>query len=184
MLTDSLIRSAKSQDRPRKRADSRGLYLHAMPGGGKYWRFDYRFNAKRRTLALGVYPDVPLVRARERHHEARRLLADGVDPGAVKQATSRDFEAVARAWLAHWRPGCSERYVGYVKARLEADVFPAVGFRPVAELTTAEFRDVVRKVEQRGAPDPHRHQQVGAAIEGAYSGYIHGAAVTEMSPRP
>ena len=71
MLTDSLIRSAKSKNRPRKLADSRELYLQVMPSGGKYSRFDYHFNAKRRTLALGVYPDVPLVRARERHREAR-----------------------------------------------------------------------------------------------------------------
>lgn len=153
MLTDSQVRSARSTGRPRKLFDGGGLYLHVMPNGGRYWRFNYRFQGREKTLALGVYPDVPLVRARERHHEARRLLAEGMDPGAVRQATSRDFEAVAREWLAHWRPGRSERYVGYVKARLEADVFPVIGARPVAELTTAEFRDVVRRIEQRGAPE-------------------------------
>jgi hypothetical protein len=71
------------------------LYLKLMPIGGKYWRFNYRFNGKAKTLALGTYPDVSLAKARERHHEARRLLADGVDPSAVKQAVSQDFETVA-----------------------------------------------------------------------------------------
>jgi len=86
MLTDSQIRSAKPSDRPRKLADSRGLYLHLMPSGARYWRFDYRFNGKRKTLALGVYPDTSLAKARGRHLEARGQLADGIDPGAVKQA--------------------------------------------------------------------------------------------------
>ncbi len=134
MLTDTQVRSAKPSQRPRKLTDSRGLYLHVMPSGGKYWRYDYCFEDKRRTLAFGVYPDVSLGKARERHHEARRLLSEGVDPSAVKQAETRDFEAVARAWFTHWRTGRSERYVGYVIARLEADVFPNVGSRPVTEL--------------------------------------------------
>jgi len=113
-----------------------------MPNGGRYWRFDYQFNGKYKTLALGTYPDVPLARARERHQEAHRQLADGIDPGAVKQAVSRDFESAARAWLAHWRPGRSERYVAYVITRLETDVFPEIGSRPASEITAVEFRNV------------------------------------------
>lgn len=151
MLSDSLIRSAKPSLHPCKLADSRGLYLQVMPNGGKYWRFDYRFNAKRRTLALGVYPDVPLIRARERHHEARRLLAEGVDPAAARQAVSRDFEAVARAWHEHWKTGRTEHYAQSVKTRLETDIFPQIGRRPIAELSPADFRDAVRKIERRGA---------------------------------
>lgn len=151
MLTYSQISSAKPADKPRKLFDSRGLYLKVMPNGGRYWRFDYQYNGKYKTLALGTYPDVPLVRARERHQEARRLLADGIDPGAAKQAVSRDFEAVARAWLAHWRPGRSERYVAYVITRLESDVFPEIGFRPASEITAVEFRNVALKIERRGA---------------------------------
>lgn len=151
MLTYSQISSAKPAGKPRKLFDTRGLYLKVMPNGGRYWRFDYQFNGKYKTLALGTYPDVPLARARERHQEARQQLADGVDPGAFKQAVSRDFEAVARAWLAHWRTGRSERYVGYVISRLEGDVFPEIGSRPVSEITAVEFRNVAQKIERRGA---------------------------------
>lgn len=153
MLTDTQIRSAKPAERPRKLTDSRGLYLHVMPNGAKYWRYDYRFNGKRRTLAFGVYPDVGLGKARERHHEARRQLAEGTDPAAVRHAASQDFEAVAPAWLAHWRPARSERYVGYVIARLEGDIFPEIGSRPVAELSASDFRDAVRRIERRGAAE-------------------------------
>src|SRR5690554_1517270 len=96
MLTDSQVRTAKSTERPYKLADSRGLYLQIAPNGGRYWRFNYRCRGRQKTLALGTYPDGPLSRARKRHHEARRLLAEGVDPGLVKQAVSRDLEAVAR----------------------------------------------------------------------------------------
>jgi Arm DNA-binding domain len=148
MLTYSQISSAKPTSKPRKLFDTRGLYLKVMPNGGRYWRFDYQFNGKYKTLALGTYPDVPLARARERHHEARRQLSDGIDPGAVKQAVSRDFESVARAWLAHWRAGRSERYVAYVIGRLESDVFPDIGSRPASEITAVEFRNVAQKIER------------------------------------
>ncbi len=80
MLTDMQVRSAKPSERPRKLFDARGLYLHVMPKGGRYWRFSYRFHGKPKTLALGVYPDVSLAKARARHQEAREQLADGLDP--------------------------------------------------------------------------------------------------------
>jgi hypothetical protein len=78
--------------KPRKLFDVRGLSLKVMPNGGPYWRFNYRFNGKQKTLTLGTYPDVSLANARERRHEARRQLANGIDPGAIRQAVSRDFE--------------------------------------------------------------------------------------------
>ena len=87
MLTDTQVRSARPSERPRKLTDSRGLYLQVMPNGGKYWRYDYSFKSKRRTLAFGVYPDVSLGKARERHHEARRLLAE--EPGPWLDETGR-----------------------------------------------------------------------------------------------
>ncbi len=151
MLTDSQIRRAKPAARPRKLADARGLYLKITTSGGRYWRFDYRFDCKYKTLALGTYPDVPLFRARKRHAEARRLLAEGVDPGAVKQTVAKDFETVARAWFEHWKVARTEQYAESVKKRLEADIFPQLGRRPVDELSTAHFRDAVRKIEKRGA---------------------------------
>jgi integrase len=151
MLTDSQVRAAKPKGRPYKLADSRGLYLHVRPNGGRSWRFNYQFGGRYKTLALGPYPDVSLARARERLYEARKDLAEGVDPSAIKQALSRDFEAVARAWIAHWRTGHTDRHAAYVISRLEGDILPQIGSRPIAELTAADFRDAVRKIEQRGA---------------------------------
>lgn len=153
MLTDTQVRRAKPSDRPRKLFDARGLYLHVMPNGGRYWRFNYQFNGKQKTLALGVYPDVPLGKARARLQEARELLDDGIDPSTQKQSVGKTFEAVAREWFAHWRTGRNERHAHYVIKRLEADIFPEIGLRPLSEIPTSAFRDAVRKIERRGALD-------------------------------
>jgi len=80
MLTEKLVKDIKPLRYSRKVTDGRGLYLLLTANGGRYWRYDYRFEDKRKTLALGIYPDVPLDRARARHQEARCLLARGVDP--------------------------------------------------------------------------------------------------------
>ena len=95
MLTDSAVRSAKRGERPRKLSDGGGLYLLVSPRGGRDWRYNYRYAGKEKTLALGVYPDVSLAKARERHLEARRLLADGIDPSAGRKTASKTFEEVA-----------------------------------------------------------------------------------------
>lgn len=153
MLTDIQVRSAKPSDRSRKLFDSRGLYLHVMPNGGRYWRFDYAFNGKRKTLALGVYPDVPIARARSRHQEARERLAQGLDPAVDRRATLVGFEQAARAWYEHWKAGRNERHAVYVIRRLEADVFPHIGGRPLPGLTASAFRDVAQRIERRGAVD-------------------------------
>jgi integrase len=151
MLTDTSLRSVKPTDRPQKLSDSGGLYLHVAPNGGKYWRYNYRFQGKQKTLALGVYPDVSLAKARERHQEARRHLADGVDPSAERQSSAKSFELVARDWHAHWKAGRSQGYAHYVLKRLEADIFPDLGALPVSNIPTSAFRDAVLKIEGRGA---------------------------------
>jgi integrase len=151
MLTDAGLRGVKPSDRPQKLSDGGGLYLHVAPNGGKYWRFNYRFNGKQKTLALGVYPDVSLAKARERHKEARQKLADDIDPSAEKQSTAKTFEIVARAWHAHWKTGRSAGYAHYVLKRLEADIFPELGALPVSGIPTSAFREAVQKIEQRGA---------------------------------
>ena len=85
MLTDAQVRGAKPSGSPRKLSDARGLYLYVMPNGGRYWRFNFRFNGRYKTLALGIYPDVPLAKARERLQEARQQLTEGIDPCVEKQ---------------------------------------------------------------------------------------------------
>lgn len=147
MLTDAAIRSAKPADKPRKLADERGLYLFITPTGGKLWRLDYRHAGKRKTLALGAYPDVTLLRAREKRDEARRHLADGIDPGARKQAEKRavatTFEAVAKEFLADRKPVWTALYHKRVKGRLERAI-KAFGSTPVAAVTAAEILAVIK----------------------------------------
>lgn len=159
-LTDTAIKKAKSSEKPFKLADGGGLCL-LVAGNGKYWRYNYRFGGKYRTLALGRYPDVSLARAREKHAEARRQLADGIDPGALRRAdkareaacAANSFEAVARSWFAKAYADKAETTRTKTLTRLEQDVFPWIGSRPVSEITAADVLDVIRRVEQRGAID-------------------------------
>lgn len=153
MLTDTQLRSAKPRDRARRLSDGGGLYLQIEPSGGKYWRYNFRFNGKQKTLALGVYPDVSLAKARARHQRARERLAEGIDPSIDKQVSAKTFEAVAREWYAHWKSGRNERHAGYVLKRLEVDIFSEIGSLPVSDIPTSAFRDAVKKIEQRGALD-------------------------------
>jgi integrase len=153
MLSDTLIRGVKRTTRPRKLSDTGGLHLLVAPNGGRYWRFSYRFRGKQKTLALGVYPDVGLAKARARHREARELLADGIDPSADKRAASKTFKTVAREWHARWKTNRHPRHAHYVLRRLEADIFPEIGWLPLSEIPASAFRDAVQKIERRGAVD-------------------------------
>lgn len=156
-LTDTTVRKAKPTDKTQRLFDGGGLYLEITPAGGKRWRQKYRFAGKEKLLAHGTYPDVSLAEARERRDKARKLLANGVDPGQHRQAekaagaerAGNSFEVVAREWLTKrdWVPN----YTAKVTAWLENDVFPYIGGRPVAELTAPEFLRVGRRIEDRGA---------------------------------
>jgi integrase len=163
-LTDTHIRNAKPKAKPYKVSDGGGMYLLVTPEGARYWRLDYRFSGKRRTLALGVYPTTTLSSARSRREEARALLAKDVDPGVAKKETKRaamrandiTFEAVAREWLHSQRKRLVPRYSAQILARLEADVFPQIGGRPIAKIDTLELLDALRKIEKRGALETAR----------------------------
>lgn len=171
-LTDLVVRSAKPKDRPYKLSDQRGLYL-LVSATGRYWRFDYRFLGKRKTLALGAYPDTTLAMAREKHQEARTRLASNIDPGALKQLnkrveieqTANSFESVAMEWLStmlpSWKPSHSEKILG----RLRNDVFPHVGKRPISQITAPELLVVLKRIESRGAVDSaHRTRNTCSQI--------------------
>jgi hypothetical protein len=163
-LTDVRIRNAKPGARAYKLSDGGGMYLLVKPDGGRYWRMDYRFAGRRRTLALGVYPTVTLSAARTARHEARGLLVQNIDPGAAKRANKRagklasenTFEAVAREWLANQRRRLVPRYWALLLARLEGDIFPQIGSRPIAEIDAPELLEVLRKVEKRGVIETAR----------------------------
>jgi integrase len=164
LLTDTRVRNAKPQAKPYKLSDGAGMYLLVKPDGGRYWRLDYRFAGKRRTLALGLYPTVTLSNARTERDEARRLLAQGSDPNAAKKARKRaaklarenTFESIAREWIANQRHRLAHRYSALILARLEADIFPQIGSRPVAEIDAPELLEALRKVEKRGVIETAR----------------------------
>ncbi|HJW23934.1 MAG TPA: integrase arm-type DNA-binding domain-containing protein [Rhodocyclaceae bacterium] len=158
-LTDTAIRNAKPTEKAQKLFDGGGLYLEVAPSGGKWWRLKYRFGGKEKRISLGVYPDVGLKEARERRDEARKLLANDIDPGesrkAQKAATvlraANSFEVICREWLEQWRTTVEPAQHKKALARLEKDVFPWLGGRPIAEITAPEVLGVLRRVDDRGA---------------------------------
>jgi len=158
-LTDVAIRNAKPADKPVKMTDGGGLYLLLATNGSKWWRLDYRFAGKRKTLSMGVYPDVGLKDARERRDAARKQLADGIDPGANRKAqkaatterAANSFEIICREWLENKRSNIEEDQYTKALARLEKNVFPWLGGRPIAEITAPEILSVLRRVDARGA---------------------------------
>lgn len=157
-LTDAKLRTLNT---PGKHFDGSGLYLELTPAGGRYWRLKYRHGGKEKRLALGVYPDVSLKEARDRADAARKTLQAGDDPGEVKKAerakqaheAANTLKAVALEWLDHqstrWTPDTKAR----IRQTLTADVFPALGARPLAAIRPAEVMQAVQKVEARGAGD-------------------------------
>lgn len=160
-LSDVAIRQAKPKDKPYNLPDGTGLYLHVKTAG-KYWRYNYRFEGKQKTASYGVYPEVPLSLARERHAEAKKLLSQKIDPMAERKAEkdSADltFKAVAHQWHKHWLGDKTPKHALDVWKRLEADIFPAIGHLPVASLTAAKVRDAVKAIEKRGALDIAKRQ--------------------------
>ena len=145
-LSDTAIRNAKpgvnpkgiTTTKPYKIPDGGGLYIEVAPSGGKWWRFKYRFEGKEKRLSLGVYPDVGLKDAREKHAEARKLLAAGVAPSANKKAAKaakgvragNSLEVIAREWFASRAPNWKENHSSKIITRLEKDIFPWLGRRP------------------------------------------------------
>ena len=167
-LTDTAIRTTKPADKPIKLFDERGLLLLVAPSGGKWWRFRYRFDGKHKSLSMGVYPDVSLAKARERRDEARKLLADGIDPSKNRKAqkaaradrNANSFEVVAREWFAKFKPNWVEAHSDKVIRRLERDVFPWIGGDPIAEVRAPDLLACLRRVESRGTVETaHRALQ-------------------------
>lgn len=156
MLSDIRARNAKGVQRL---WDEKGLYLQITKAGSKLWRYKYRFNRKEKLLALGRYPEVGLKDARARRDEARRLLADGIDPGAHRKAKktaqaiaeANTFEAIAREWHDSRLNNWAKSHSATIIRRLEKDIFPWLGNRPMSEITAPELLSVIRRVEDRGA---------------------------------
>ncbi|MDO8311475.1 MAG: integrase arm-type DNA-binding domain-containing protein [Sideroxyarcus sp.] len=157
-LSDPKVKKSKPEAKPYKLADGGGMYLEVMPNGSKYWRLKYRFGGKEKRLALGVYPDISLADARGRRDEARKLLANGSDPGTVKQTQKRQskisaansFEAIAREFHAMKSPIWTPHHATDWISTLEREVFPKFGQRPIIEIEAPDVLDILRSIEARG----------------------------------
>jgi integrase len=183
-LTDVKIRSAKPKPSDYRLADAAGLYLLVSPSGGKLWRWNYRYDGKQKTMSLGKYPDISLADARSAHQTARTDLAKGNDPMAQRKAEkalvtaqfekdrvsdAHSLKAIALKWHSWWSPGVDRDTAAYILRRLEADVFPVLGQRPVNDIKPADIRKLIIAIEQgtaggrrfkgKGARDVAQRQQ-------------------------
>lgn len=176
-LTDIKAKNAKAGEKQLKLYDVDGLFLLVSPAKksrkGKCWRLKYYFGGKEKLLALGTYPEVSLAEARNRRDQARQLIANGVDPGDMKkqlkaekaEQAANTFEAVAREWhlknYDSWVPSHGDQ----VLRRLELDIFPAIGNRPIADLDPADVLAPLQKIEMRGSRETaHRVKQTCGQI--------------------
>jgi integrase len=161
MMQDIEARKAKPKDKPHKLADERGLYLLVTQTGGKLWRFDYRFEGKRKTLSFGAYPDVSLADARERRDEAPKQIAQGIDPSILKKAakaataerSANSFETIAREWLEKNKNAWAETTHRHIKERLENNLFPWIGKHPIFDITARDLLAALNKTVDRGRID-------------------------------
>ncbi|MDB5969058.1 MAG: integrase [Hydrocarboniphaga sp.] len=171
-LTATAIRNVKPAAKAQRLFDGGGLYLEVAPNGGKWWRLKYRFGGKEKRISFGVFPDVSLSDAREKRDEARKLLGKGIDPGESRKAlkaavekASDSFEVIAREWFAKHKPNWVESHSSKVEARLERDLFPWLGMRPIASITAPDVLATLRRIEFRGALDTaHRAKQDCGAV--------------------
>lgn len=153
-LSETAIRIAKPEPKPFKIADNGGMYLLVQPNGSKYFRFDYRFAGKRRTAAIGVYPDLSLKQARVERDRIKGLISSGIDPSVQEKPSEFPevvtFEMVAREWHQKQRSAWTERYALRLTSLFERDIFPYIGKKGIDEIKAPELLKVLRKMEARG----------------------------------
>ncbi len=158
-LNDPIIKAAKPKDKPYKLTDGKALVLLVNPNGSKWWRYRYIFNGKEKMLSFGVYPDVTLAKARELHKKARELVKQGIDPSQHRQeqklvkklAIQNTFEAVAQRWWQNWQANKTERHATIIFTRLEKDIFPVIGNKPIADISAPILIMALNKTVERGA---------------------------------
>ncbi len=156
-LTATAIKNASPKEKQYKLVDGGGLYLIISASGKKYWRYNYRFAKKQKTLALGVYPSVSLKEVRSLHQEAKKQLADGIDPShkrkldkiTANQQAQDSFQAIASEWLSKQKVKWSDSHYSNVTSRLENHIYPWLGSRPLIEITAPELLAVLRRMESK-----------------------------------
>lgn len=177
MLTDTAIRKAKVAGKPLKLFDGGGLFILVAPTGGKLWRLKYRFAGREKLLSLGSYPEVSLADARLARDEARRLLHEGTDPSAKRQAekaarvamVGNSFEAIAREWHAKFADTWAPSHAARLIRLLERDVFPWIGARPISQIAAIELLGVLRRIEERGALETAHRARVYTGVVFRYA---------------
>ncbi len=160
-LNNKVCEAAKPKEKPYRLADGGGLYLEVMPSGSKCWRLKYRYIGKEKRLAFGVYPIVTLADARAKRDKAKKLLDQGIDPSEAKKEQRREvvrnanntFQSVALEWYENQLGRWSKNHGLNVKRRMDVDIFPYIGSRPIADIEPPELLEVLRRIEKRGAFD-------------------------------
>jgi integrase len=172
-LTQVAIEKAVAKTVPYKMVDGRGLYLLVQPSGSKLWRWNYKFGGKQQTMTFGAFPEVSLKRVRIKHTDARALLSKGVNPmrqrkqekearwvemhpAPIARHTAGDpgtFAWVQKQWFEKWKAGKSPRHAKQVKSRVETDILPSLGHRPITEIEAPEIVEVALAIQERGAVD-------------------------------
>lgn len=157
-LSDTAIRNAKPSNKAFKMYDEQGLFILITPSGGKWWRLKFRFNGNENSISLGTYPETSLKSARDKRDEARRLLAEGINPSEqrkAKKASTRNnaansFESISREWLATHMSNKAESHKSKVQRRLEIHLFPWIGNKPIDSLSAPEILDALKRIEKLG----------------------------------
>jgi integrase len=160
-LTDMMIKDTEPSDRPKRISDGRGMYLEISPAGGRLWRLKFRFGGKEKCMSLGTYPDVSLARARQRREAARRLIADGVNPVERRRAqkallaenTRNSFKDVTLEWHRLFSPKWTPQHGARILRRLQKDIFPWIGDRPIRTISAQDLLSVLRRMEARDVRD-------------------------------
>jgi integrase len=165
LLTEARIRAAKPAEKPYKLFDERGLFMLVTTAGGRLWRFRYRLGGVEKLLTLGAYPDVSLKRAREKRDDARRSVADGIDPGAKRRAEHdaeiNTFVAVADEWLLTKKNALTPATWERDHRQLHKWVVPYLGNKPIASIEAPDLLEVLKRIEGKGVIDTaHRTREV------------------------
>ena len=172
-LTAAQVRNTKPGDSVKRLPDGGGMRLvieKEADGGRKWWRLDYRFARKQKTISLGVYPAVSLKEAREERDKAKRMIREGTDPSVHRQMqkmamVENNFETIARDWYAKHLHTWSESHGSRTLVRLEKDVFPWIGARPINQVTPPELLAVLKRIQSRGALETaHRVRSIAGQI--------------------
>lgn len=160
MLTDTELRNAKPKEKPYKLTDGKGLYLEVRPNGSKFWRYRYRIGGRENVFAVGEYPGMGAAEARAEREAARKLVKEGIHPSQQRRTeklkrsieAGSTFKAVAETWIEENKKDWSQNYLRQIEQRFASDAYPHIGNLPIRDITPAHVKDVLKRVEKRGAP--------------------------------